>query len=77
MGSNGQAGVSIDGLHRLLWHRSTDGRIRVQHKQLAEDLLLSRQRITQLLAELADQHRITKTPYRSVIDVTDPDTWHP
>ena len=68
------AGVSIEALHYLLWHRSINGRLRLKQSELAADLLLSRQRITQLFDQLEQTGRLTRTNQRSVWDITDPAT---
>lgn len=67
-------GVSLEGLHYLLWQRSTNGRLRLKQSELAAEMLLSRQRITQLFDQLEQQGRLARTSQRSVWDITDPAT---
>ena len=66
-------GMSLEALHYLLWHRRMSGdQVRIVQKTLAEELNVSRQRVTQVLGELEEAGRLTRTAQKSVYLVADP-----
>lgn len=68
------------GLHALLWHRASDGVLRIEQKRLADELGCSRFTINRVLAVMADEGRISKIdgatgPNARTFEITDPDSW--
>ena len=65
--------VRLEDLHRLLWVYSDDGILRMRQADVADDLRLSRQRITQMFAQLEERRVITKNSRYGSYLVVDPD----
>lgn len=64
--------ISLEDLHELLWVYSTGGILRMKQADIAADLLLSRQRITQLLQQLEDAGRLTRNARTNSYTIADP-----
>lgn len=64
--------IELDDLHLLLWAYSDRGILRARQADIAADLLLSRQRITQLFQALEDAGKIKKAARSGSYLITPP-----
>lgn len=64
--------ISLEDLHELLWVYSDGGILRMKQADIAADLLLSRQRITQLFQQLEDAGRLTRNARSNSYTIADP-----
>lgn len=74
----GQVGISIEALHWVLWERRVPltNEVRVDQAKLANELMVSRSRVTQVVGVLIEEGRLERIPgARSDYAVRDPAKW--